>query len=963
MESAEYFAVRHLKIQIRDNVFSLYSILKYFQKVARNCSVHIYKEDQNYDMVLRIEKNNIVYGIYVEHSPLNATDNYIIDIRLFLDKYFRRLDAIAPDFDKILIYTTYVLDANDWITYRDLRKDEIYIHMEGNRACQVLNETIIQKLLMLCNNVAKQRRYEAFLNGVKFVLYEINNYTEEASLFLAPKIYRPLLNPNRLKIKVLKQMVENVNRCPAPELFHMSETFKLYQTITGLSQFNVDFINQLYVKFGINSDRIWGPVFNDIYKIVFVDTTATLLSTKKVIDYVSNKGLKFMLLSAQQLRQNYVLSNTYRLFSAGNIDVLIIECDEETKQSDNPIPVGIKFHEESKIIQISNNNLKNLAQSQQKYNCTVHIKHIFDDITLKDFDKPSLLSILSARILFQGHDMDLEKIANTITIEKCIKIKDLEDLIVGWDFQVGKNIYFDFNGPVYLQRTIRRKIIPDDVVKINLANCSLVIIFGENLEELDIDQQQDLHLKRGILLVSDEVRAQRNFHKYCKQIDISNVYLLEFKNGFFFLEDLKAVDSTIIKFLEDIPHAEQMTTDHILSRNKTNLIVGNSGMGKSVFLNHLQIQIKNNNPGSWVAYVNLGNNSIYLNNIFSTMEKFNFDSDIQKSAIELLIPIIVGDNPNLKGCQFAISLFKMGFKFCSDKCKYPNYIFLFDAFDELIENHQKKAINLFRFLMSKNITLWIASRPHQKRRLEYDLQTVALSINPLTKSQVNEYVSIYHKKKDIKMPYQNFYFQIESHLLSLDNSSAVFADYPLHLEFLTKYDLSKYGLYHLLHGFIYYKFNLFYQQKLPLKGFKVTKQIKTMWTFHKDVALSLYGLANSEKTKPRIKQDELLRVGLVSLEDDELTFIHPCIKSCFLAYSIVRHYLSLSSVVKILKDENHQDVRSILNSMDNKNLQKIKCEYLTVANVTTLIKNLTCEGNKKLAKLIVEKFLKYQERS
>ncbi|XP_076259670.1 uncharacterized protein LOC143195993 [Rhynchophorus ferrugineus] len=948
MESTECFALRHLKIQNRQNAYIMYSIIQDIRKMADKSTMHILKQDHGYDVTLRIKKNKIIYAVYIESIPLNQSD-INIDIRLFLDKYFKRLKKIVQDSNKILIYITYSLDVDDWITHQNLSDDEMY--MKDYKMCLILNETVIQKLL-LYNNVSKNCLYTKFLRKAKFISYEINNYSQRIlGPLLGPKIYKHLLNPNRLNLRILKQTIENVES--------FNENIKLHQNCMGLSEFNVDFVNQLYIRFGMTAERTWERIFNDTsINIVYVDTMSTLLSTKKVVDYVSSKRFKFILLSAKQLREKNILEEAYHNFSRGKIDVLIIECDEETKKADNPISASVvKSVKAGKIIEISYDEYPENSNKNNSKRINEHLKYQFDEVTFKDLDEPSMQSILNARIMFQGHDITLKEIANIATIEKCINIKDLEDLIVGWDFHVGSKIDFKFMGPLYLQRTIRRKILPDKMLQSNLANSCLVIVYGENLEKVDITKEQDFHRNKGILLVSDASEAQKTFQKYREQINIPNVYLVELKNGLFFLEDFKVFDSKVVDCLEDIAHAEEITTNELLTRRKINLVIGNPGIGKTVFLNYLAIQIKNNYPYSWVAYVNLGNNTSYVQHIFNTMEKFKFDSDIQNSVIDLLIPIITIYDKNVRGCQFATELFKLEFKNCNTKYKHPNYIFLFDAFDELIENHQKKAINLFHFLISRNFPVWITSRPHQKRRLEEDLRTVALSINPLINSQMNEYFSAYYKNNFIRMSYQSFYHQIESLLLSLDNTATEFAGYPVHLEFLTKYCLSLNGVYHLLHRFIYHKFELYYQQKIPPKGFKVTRKIDSLFEFHKQMVLHKYNLIKPvEFAHYKIKNEELLRIGLVALEGNELTFIHPFVKAHFIAFSAIHSYQNL--LKNIISDEKYEFVRSILNSVTYKITNRNYSDCWKVGNTSILIKNLTREGNKNLAKFIVQTMFK-----
>ncbi|KAF7283264.1 hypothetical protein GWI33_001089 [Rhynchophorus ferrugineus] len=964
MKTTECLALRYLDIHIKKNVFSLYSMVKNIQKIANIIALQIHKGERAYDMVLYAEKNNKRYGVYIECLHSNKYDNEAVDLRLFLDKYYQRVKTIAIDAHKILMYSTVTYNSDDWLTLQNLNEEDLKLN--NDTSYLILNETVIQNLLLLYNREPRvdKRQYTAFLEKIHFLNYDIYNCTQESLPFLGPKTDRFLMNAKRTNLIVLQNIIKHFKIYHNTNINNFNEQIHLNKTCEGLSTFNVNFLNRLDIMYGKSIHETWEPIFNDhSIHVVFVDTNSTLLSVERVIQFISYKGLSFLLLSAQQLRVKDISKKAYQLLLSGNIEILIIEIDHETKKDDNPLSIStVQSMKKGKIIHISSTRdtievytrrVSKKSDQRHLQNTNKDIKYISETIKFSDFHETTKQNMPSAKIMFQEVEMNLENITNLATIEICLNNKDLEDLIIGWDFHVGREIKFYFDGPVYLQRTIRRKIIPDNIFKTHLANSSLVIIFGGNLQKLNIQEQKDAHVNSGIIMASDRVEALNTFQRYCKQLNTTQVYLVEYKNGLFFLENCKTFDMKIVNYLEDFPHSENITTDDLLSRNQTNLIIGNPGVGKSCFLNHLAIQCKNKIPNFWIVYVNLGNNSSFVQHIFNIMEKYNFKSDIQNSVVELLMPIVISSDPENKGYQFARELFKLGFERSADKCKFPNYIFLFDAFDELIEKHQKKAISLFRFLMSKNFTLWITSRSHHKRRLEEDLKTVALSINPLLASQKDEYLQNYYKWSSIKMSYEDFYFRMESLLLYLDSNISVFTDYPLHLEFLTVSNGSLNELYDLLKRYFHYKCDLYYRQKIPPKGFRVTKQENTLLKLHTDIALSMYGLIS--KVHSKVTQDELLRIGLMTLEDNKLTFIHGFLKACFLASYVIRNK-DREWIGKIITEEKYKIERAVLNSTTALKEHLIDTKCWTITRVAGVIKNLTNEGYKNLGKLINQSF-------
>ncbi|KAF7283265.1 hypothetical protein GWI33_001090 [Rhynchophorus ferrugineus] len=344
-------------------------------------------------------------------------------------------------------------------------------------------------------------------------------------------------------------------------------------------------------------------------------------------------------------------------------------------------------------------------------------------------------------------------------------------------------------------------------------------------------------------------------------------------------------------------------------------------------------------------------------------DNVGFDSDFENWVIQFLTPIAIDiDNPDSVAHHFAEELFKFGMYNDSRRHQCPDYIFLFDAYDELEERHQNKAISLFRFLISRNFTLWITSRPHKKSYLEKELQTSALYINLLTADQKKEYFSAHHANSLNKVPYEVFYSRVESTILLFGDSSSQFDGYPLHLQFLTnfkKFDL----LLNLILRLISYKINLYEEKNETAKIKLISQERQLLHDFHSNLALANF----RDITHPissRMAVDKFA-IGLVTLENEKLSFIHPLIKAYFVACYVANTSNLLGT---ILSEERCRDVRFVMNSMNLKNLKleniesKSLCNMFKVANIPAVIKMLTEEKNKKLAKLVVSAFFEFYKK-
>jgi hypothetical protein len=186
-----------------------------------------------------------------------------------------------------------------------------------------------------------------------------------------------------------------------------------------------------------------------------------------------------------------------------------------------------------------------------------------------------------------------------------------------------------------------------------------------------------------------------------------------------------------IKKIQNIPTGESAYSEaEIISRAvKVNIIAGEPGKGKSVFLSHLEKTLQQITKNAWVIRINLTD----LLNCFmcSSLNYFNREEE----CMEFLT-----DNCLEFENNFEKSLFKM---------KLPDVILLLDGLDEITKtNYKDMCVKWIQGLAQTKIShIWISTRAHLQTEMEEAFGCLANTIKSFSKEdQVRFLVKFWGKE-------------------------------------------------------------------------------------------------------------------------------------------------------------------------------------------------------------------------
>lgn len=176
----------------------------------------------------------------------------------------------------------------------------------------------------------------------------------------------------------------------------------------------------------------------------------------------------------------------------------------------------------------------------------------------------------------------------------------------------------------------------------------------------------------------------------------------------------------------------------LLGFQKTIILVGNSGEGKSTVLTHLANLLKKRDNNMWIIRVNL--------RIFFSKYKLKFFGDVAnvENANKMAFKMAFPNEHN----KLEEMLFKKGLQF-----EQLRVVFLLDGYNEIGSKTQNEILNFLKTVKSIDsiVQCWISTQVQEKMKLEKKLHTEAYFLESLSdEDQINlmvEYWNVQYSKK------------------------------------------------------------------------------------------------------------------------------------------------------------------------------------------------------------------------
>ncbi|XP_067009004.2 uncharacterized protein [Anabrus simplex] len=238
-----------------------------------------------------------------------------------------------------------------------------------------------------------------------------------------------------------------------------------------------------------------------------------------------------------------------------------------------------------------------------------------------------------------------------------------------------------------------------------------------------LNETQIIHLKN---------KSEEEQFKEQMVAEGQNVHLLKKdKNGLYWKWSKGVVD-VIRHFIDPI-----YTKTYPLSLapkipGELRLIIAEPGMGKTTLLNQLAHQTKQADPSTCVITINLFDQSKMLEN-----------DSLDKGEQENFLKQIVSSGRESDILEDALLNYII--------CNLLNVVILIDGFDEISPYYAEGGIKLLKNLQKKNVgKLWITSRPVLNEKLQNELSTLPLSLEPFSTSDQKNFLMKYWKSEKVK---------------------------------------------------------------------------------------------------------------------------------------------------------------------------------------------------------------------
>lgn len=430
----------------------------------------------------------------------------------------------------------------------------------------------------------------------------------------------------------------------------------------------------------------------------------------------------------------------------------------------------------------------------------------------------------------------------------------------------------------------------------------LFFFFLTNQECDRIQSFSKLSNKEKIIILNRQIYFQginqtfENIFSKSPNVDLNYCNLLNLNNEFIIG---KEIDADLNKFLERTfsNSAFQNKTNSlnfksitdVAQKNKTVIISGAPGSGKSLMMRVFAHRIKKNHKDYWVSYVNLQNFS--SNEFFGCIDGVNINYHF-----------IINHFKDIFEDDFEQKLFKYFYE--NDKV-----VLFLDNFEEIGEERRKLVMKIVQSINnSTNNQIWITARPQISEELEEVVNQTSFKINQFDLKDVNKFIDTNHAK------IENASRLIIHECINETNKSRSVTN-PLILNWIIN-DIIKRkelndtncNLYTIFENFI--NWNNLMNETLHIHSYYALKDLKNQLNgFFTDIfTLKKIQILNLNASP---KNDETIVLGIVYVEFNHFRFIQDAFADFFLSKFFIKTIL-------IIKNEEKTDF-TIKNNKKNEN--------------------------------------------
>ncbi|KAJ4443084.1 hypothetical protein ANN_04734 [Periplaneta americana] len=379
-----------------------------------------------------------------------------------------------------------------------------------------------------------------------------------------------------------------------------------------------------------------------------------------------------------------------------------------------------------------------------KYSSSLELEHILEEHDTVDFGKREYRDysdILGKTVNFQGHDVTIESLVGDINLlETRILLEKFDNeinngrkLIIGSAFANKIDNYV----PRIL---IRKKYVKTDIFRhktsklptifavsgIAKHELQKIIPQGETICQSDENSGIENAGPRFILL--NDPNAESDYCNLCKRArNFKAIHWLHKEPDGLVWKKSKGHIDVVRQYTDGTKEENIMSLVNI--ENNTVILTGSNGEGKSTYLTNSCHEIKHTSPTTWVIRVNL---NVYKN----YLEKCDLTNT---TAIELLS--LAAGLGNANSSELEKELLRYSLQVTG---KVAVFI------DEISYTQIDK---IFEWLMIlKNMKMYklvVAVHPHIRRPIENILSTLALTIRPLGREELQMLLKQFWKTDDV----------------------------------------------------------------------------------------------------------------------------------------------------------------------------------------------------------------------
>lgn len=642
--------------------------------------------------------------------------------------------------------------------------------------------------------------------------------------------------------------------------------------------------------------------------IINTGLNCTLISAVKVYQYLEAQNYSIHddshIIIDNKILNADVCHNVLQSFCLRSNKLLVVELDfilsENLEQLIDSLCNITEYFNDKKLIIITK-NVTIATDILEKRNHSYSVIHDDMQYTLKDFT----LKSQNFMINFQGKFVNFyDLIGKNINFSELpIDSKLITKFILKECPEIGNKMP---SLEIPTNYFMKRKLINRQVkVKVEIFDCCNFFHTDKICTDSNQIIQIDFHHKQSCEKCTTQrifkVNDNNDIKKLCKQYKLYNIHLLccGEKNTIYWeatygsLINLRPFCVTSVSNNCDLTEFE--------SRNKVQIISDAAGMGKSVFVTQLCIDIKENYNSDWVIYVDLRN----LMNIFmdETSKRNSGNPTFSPANLDDTITFFIKILGVYKNDQSGISDFE------KELIKHRlittgKIIAVFDGFDEMCPSYVSVVTDLLKGLKETKLDrLTVTTRPYLQEFLENELGCFSQSLLPFSQQEQKKYLSKYlssQSKSDVESITEN----ILTHVTHVLPHGEMIVGVPLLLKILSELLLENIDferLYHsfnlaqLFHNFVCKKINIYESKSNENKGnisLIASKKFFSSCLLEHHINLSFQLLFIPEVVHMLTSQiyqfnelieQEISKVGIVEITDGRINFIHHIFAEYFAA--------------------------------------------------------------------------------